>query len=243
MTKDLEYLSDVRVITPQQLSSILAQVPTEIPSNSASPSPLPSPVPTNVKPAATAQLANPPFNEKKPTKFALSLARALPPPAYVAAPAAPTVALASALYEYNPSDTGDLAILPTDRIFITEFMNADWAKGRNQRTGLDGIFPRSYVTIVEEDNTHSAPPQPTTSNYGNLPLDISQSGGGTTAYGGNESKLTKGSKRFGKKLGNASQLPRYLRTFICCRSSLLTFFPAIFGAGATIGSNIVNGIF
>lgn len=122
-------------------------------------------------------------------------------------------------------------------------MNADWAKGRNERTGLDGIFPRSYVTIVEEKDVYSAPPRPKTSNYGNLPLDVSQSGGGTSASGGKESKLNQNGKKFGKKLGNASQLPRYLRTSVYCRPSLLTFLLAIFGAGATIGSNIVNGIF
>lgn len=88
-------------------------------------------------------------------------------------------------------------------------MNADWAKGRNERTGLDGIFPRSYVTIVEDKQTHSASPRPTTSNYGNLPLDISQSGGSSGAPAGKESKFNQNGKKFGKKLGNASQSPKY----------------------------------
>lgn len=202
----------MRIITPEQCSSILAQVPTETPSSSSLISPSPSPVPTNVVRADTAQPARPPLNEKQPDFFAPSPAPALPPPAYAPATAAPPLAIASALYEYKPSDAGDLALLPSDRISVTEFMNADWAKGRNERTGLDGIFPRSYVTMVEDRDIHSGPPQPTTSNYGNMPLDVSQSGGSTGAPGGKESKLNQNGKKFGKKLGNASQLPRYPST-------------------------------
>ena len=115
------------------------------------------------------------------------------------------MALASALYEYQPTDAGDLEILPNDRIAITEYMNADWAKGRNERTGLEGIFPRSYVNIIEEKDraSLSAPPPPTRSSYGNLPLDVSQSGGGGGATGGKDSKLNQNGKKFGKKMGNA----------------------------------------
>jgi LAS seventeen-binding protein 1/2 len=107
-------------------------------------------------------------------------------------------------------------------------MNADWAKGRNERTGEEGIFPRSYVTILSE-KTGGGPPalpgrnQTPASSYGNMPLDVAQgqqnvNGDGNTGGG---SKFNEQGKKFGKKLGNA----------------------AIFGAGASIGSNIVNGIF
>jgi LAS seventeen-binding protein 1/2 len=91
-------------------------------------------------------------------------------------------------------------------------------RGRNERTGLEGIFPRSYVNVVEEKR----PPMPGShpSDYGNLPLAVSQSGP-SSQPGRQTSKLEEHGKKFGKKMGNA----------------------AIFGAGATIGSNIVNGIF
>lgn len=60
------------------------------------------------------------------------------------------------------------------------------------------------------------------SGYGNMPLEVSQGGSmSTTVEGKAPSKLEENGKKFGKKIGNA----------------------AIFGAGATIGSNIVNGIF
>lgn len=84
---------------------------------------------------------------------------------------------------------------------------------------MEGIFPRSYVNIVDEKRPI---PQPTSSTeYGNLPLAVSQSGSGMPMEGRKPSKFEENGKKFGKKMGNA----------------------AIFGAGATIGSNIVNGIF
>ena len=143
-----------------------------------------------------------------------------PPPAYPTAPATPATALttATALYAYTPTDAGDLALNPQDRIAVTEYMNAEWWKGRSERTGQEGIFPRSYVRVEEK-----LPPAPTNpgTNYGNVPLDVSQSGGGPVQGPGGvqPGKGAEYGKRFGKKLGNA----------------------AIFGAGATIGSEIVHG--
>ncbi len=85
-------------------------------------------------------------------------------------------------------------------------MNADWAKGRNERTHAEGIFPRSYVEIVDEKSAHAGPQQPPSSNYGNMPLDVSQSGSGVAnPAGGKESKFGQNANKFGKKLGNASE--------------------------------------
>lgn len=140
--------------------------------------------------------------------------------------------MAAALYSYTPTDAGDLALQQNDRVQVIEHMNNDcmfdlfgnifgqvltiagW-KGRNERTGLEGIFPRSYVNVIEEKR----PPLPgsNTSDYGNMQLAIAQG----DLNGRKPSKLEEHGKKFGKKMGNA----------------------AIFGAGATIGSNIVNGIF
>ena len=155
------------------------------------------------------QFANTSLSEKQPNYYNPSPSPA-PPPAYGATNLAPSVATASAVYEYHPSDAGDLAIQPNDRILITEFMNADWAKGRNERTGQEGIFPRSYVNIVDDKSALAAQvkPPPTPSNYGNMPLDVSQNGGGGAvggAAGGPNSKLNQNGKKFGKKLGNAGE--------------------------------------
>ena len=148
------------------------------------------------------------INEKQGGFYAPTPQSALPPPAYPSSPAPPALATASALYEYHPSDAGDLAILPNDRVIITEFMNADWAKGRSERTGMEGIFPRSYVAIVDEKGVmgrYHPPPPPMQSSYGNMPLDVSQSG--SSPAPGKESKLNANGKKFGKKMGNAGESP------------------------------------
>lgn len=156
-----------------------------------------------------------------------------PPPSYPAYPNPPPTAAslchATALYAYNPTDAGDLALIPNDRVAVTEYMNAEWWKGNNERTGQEGIFPRSYVRVEEKgekepgalptpQQAYGAPVQPSGTNYGNMPLDVAN---GQPQQNGAPSKGQEMGKKFGKKLGNA----------------------AIFGAGATIGSNIVNGIF
>ncbi|KAL3482497.1 SH3 domain-containing protein [Aspergillus californicus] len=227
---ELEFLADASVITPQQLSTILSQLPNSSESERqvsapAEPTPVQQP-PVQQPPVAlpiasptpysppTAQFANTTLNEKAqygmnpppPQQHYTS-----PPPAY---PQAPTVlSVASALYAYTPTDAGDLALQPHDRVQVLEHMNADWWRGRNERTNLEGIFPRSYVNVLDEKAVASP------SGYGNMPLDVSQSGAPGTP--GKNSKFEEHGKKFGKKMGNA----------------------AIFGAGATIGSNIVNSIF
>lgn len=143
------------------------------------------------------------------------------PPAYQSTPAVPVgptiLTHATAMYQYNAQDAGDLALVPNDKIAVTEYMNAEWWKGKNERTGQEGIFPASYVRKEEK----SMVPQP--SNYGNMPLDVSNgaASGPVDQQNGEPSKFEQNGKKFGKKLGNA----------------------AIFGAGATIGGNIVNSIF
>ena len=185
------------MITPQQLANFLSQLPdqTVLHAPISSPAPTPALQPTPASPPVN-QFANTSLNEKQGGFFNPTPSPALPPPAYASAPA---VATAAALYEYHPTDAGDLAVLPNDRIFITEFMNADWAKGRNERTGLEGIFPRSYVAI--EDDKKQVPPPPQQSSYGNMPVDVSQSGSGSGPA--KESRLGANGKKFGKKMGNA----------------------------------------
>ncbi|MCJ1416918.1 hypothetical protein MMC32_003257 [Xylographa parallela] len=203
---ELEFLADTSLLSASQLSSILALLPDPSSSASSTPQPL------------TNRLGNLSTFEKQPTSFYPPSPSPGPPPAYASPP---SLAIASALYAYAPTDTGDLALLPNDRIHVLEFMNADWAKGRNERTGQEGIFPRTYVSILEEKNAGMVPPPPTpqqNNNYGNMPLTVSQSGAGGDGAG--RSKFDENGKKFGKKLGNA----------------------AIFGAGATLGSSIVNGI-
>ena len=97
-------------------------------------------------------------------------------------------------------------------------MNADWAKGRNERTQQEGIFPRSYVNILEEKNAPGMGmpppgPQPNGTNYGNMPLAVSQGNGNSESAV--PSKTTENGKKFGKKLGNAGT---YDILFLCWSS-------------------------
>lgn len=97
-------------------------------------------------------------------------------------------------------------------------MNADWARGRNERTGEEGIFPRSYVVVATGGGGGEG--KALEAGYGN-------GNGAVVGVNGNAvgeqqpNKINEQGKKFGKKLGNA----------------------AVFGAGATIGSNLVNSIF
>lgn len=108
-----------------------------------------------------------------------------PPPAYAPPPGPPPqanyppLAQATALYPYNSNDAGDLALQPNDHITVTEYMNAEWWKGRSSRTGQEGIFPRSYVRVIEDKGTTSG----TTNNYGNAPLEVSGEFSNTTLSG------------------------------------------------------------
>ncbi|OQD77203.1 hypothetical protein PENDEC_c003G06798 [Penicillium decumbens] len=243
---ELEFLVDTSVITSSQLNSILSQLPDETDAHAAvarqeprqtslmqqpapSPSPLPEPVQAQPPPAPysppTTQMSNVSFNEKAQLHNQYVSPSPQPPPAYPQVP--PILSLATALYAYTPTDPGDLAMSPNDRIQVTEHMNDDWWRGRNERTGMEGIFPRAYVNVIDEKAAAAmAPPQanyaPPQSNYGNMPLDVSQSGSSANPNDpDHKNKFEQGGKKFGKKLGNA----------------------AIFGAGATVGSNIVNSIF
>lgn len=127
------------------------------------------------------------------------------------------------MYQYNAQDAGDLALMPNDKVVVTEYMNNEWWKGRNERTGMEGIFPASYVRKEEKSVVPAYSGAPAPSNYGNMPLDVASGAqqGGQVQPAGEPSKMEQNGKKFGKKLGNA----------------------AIFGAGATIGGNIVNSIF
>lgn len=227
---ELEFLADASVISPQQLSSILSQLPrenerqTSVPRESTPVQQPPPPVVAPVQPPPapysppTNQFANTSLNEKAtyqppPTPHQYP---SPPPPAYPQAP--PVLSIASALYAYTPTDPGDLALQPHDRVQVLEHMNADWWRGRNERTNLEGIFPRSYVNVIDEKSVVAHPPP---SSYGNMPLEVSQSGSSVNPEDKKNGKFEEHGKKIGKKFGNA----------------------AIFGAGATVGSNIVNSIF
>ncbi|KAI9673628.1 MAG: hypothetical protein M1817_002265 [Caeruleum heppii] len=216
---ELEYLTDTNVITSDQYTSILSQLP-EIPSLSGIPSRRKDTSDTAiVKTSKSDQFAAAALTEKVPVPSARtpSPSQHPPPPSYAAAlPNAP-LALAEALYAYNATDVGDVALLPNDRVAVSEYVNPEWWKGRNERTGQEGIFPRSYVKLLDEKILGHAG----IANAGVLVQPPPNSMATSSQDPGPSSKFNEQGKKFGKKMGNAT----------------------IFGAGATMGSKIVNGIF
>jgi LAS seventeen-binding protein 1/2 len=222
-TQELEFLVDANIITQQQYDTIYSQLPANA-SAASSARALPA-VPTQQ--LSNVSLKSPtPEPEKRNSNVGYYADNASnpPPPAYPMPPAAPAgppaLCYATAMYQYNAQDAGDLALMPNDNIVVTEYMNNEWWKGRNERTGQEGIFPASYVRREEKAVVPAASPAPP-SNYGNVPMDVSNGAQQQNGEDGKPSKFEEGGKKFGKKLGNA----------------------AVFGAGATIGSKIVNGIF
>ncbi|KAL1310726.1 hypothetical protein AAFC00_000981 [Neodothiora populina] len=242
---ELEYLCDMSVISPQELSTLLSQVPSQTALHapiSVGAVPTAAPVVGAPQPPAAAAptqaMHNLSVNEKQQQQQQQEyyqqpspVASPAPPPAYGQPPppaqpphvGPPALAQATALYAYNGTDPGDLSLQPDEHIVVTEYMNAEWWKGRSSRTGQEGIFPRSYVRVTEDDKgvmmqqqQQQQQQQPT--NYGNVPLEVSGQGDGS---GKVPAKGAEMGKKFGKKLGNA----------------------AIFGAGATMGADIVNSIF
>jgi hypothetical protein len=64
------------------------------------------------------------------------------------------------------------------------------------------------VTIENEKAAPIQSPPPT--NYGNMPLQVSQSGQPANPEDPKQNKLEEGGKKFGKKLGNAGMSEIYL---------------------------------
>ncbi|ANB14911.1 Pin3p [Sugiyamaella lignohabitans] len=168
---------------------------------------------------------------------------------------------AEAAYDYAKQQPTDLGLRKGDHIVVLEKLNADWWRGRNTSTSEEGIFPSNYVHLTHggpsppsasynEKNAYTPPPNPQYYNSGPSgqapynapppsqsappyfpppstnyypqqqqqpqPVVVQQPPPAQGSHHGSDAF-----KKFGSKLGNA----------------------AIFGAGATIGSDIVNSIF
>ncbi|KAK6455658.1 SH3 domain-containing protein [Scheffersomyces xylosifermentans] len=181
------------------------------------------------------------------------------PPAYNA-----PVAFCRALFDYNATESEDLGLKKDDQIVVLEKLSPDWWKGHLKNQSTTGVFPSNYVVEISEKEFEShgraaAAPPPEKAQYlppqqgyspqppHQPPLQQQASYGGysqfpppSTNYYPPPQQLQQAPpqqfqqepqqqppkshdhlKKFGSKLGNA----------------------AIFGAGATIGSDIVNSIF
>ncbi|KAL7938337.1 SH3 domain-containing protein [Trichoderma chlorosporum] len=243
---ELESLLEKGVIDEASFDTIHAALPAETPLRGAAPGVAGRSA--NQTPAQPAAAVTPPVQAFQN----LNVKGTSPqPPSYDDTPAPnvptrspagrPVLAHARALYRYDASDARDLGLEKDDKVDVYEYMNQDWWMGRNHRTGMEGIFPQNYVFVEQQQKapmpapmaypqqpTYGYPAQsqgpPAQQNPYNAsvpPMAIAEGQPSQQQGGDGNSKVGEYGKKFGKKLGNA----------------------AIFGAGASIGSNIVNSIF
>lgn len=59
---------------------------------------------------------------------------------------------AIAAYDYDKDEDNELEFREDDRIVDIDFVDEEWWSGTNERTGEVGLFPASYVTMVEDEN-------------------------------------------------------------------------------------------
>ena len=262
MLQELETLLEKEVISESSYASIMALLPTESSLSSTS-------LERTAKSAGAAGAGLDITSlsmSKAPPAVASSEPLSGPPPAYSqtpvssapalparqntqpTAPEKPILCKAHALYKYAAQDSRDCSFDKDDVIHVYEYMNADWWMGKNSRTGSEGIFPRTYIEIVHDGGDEKSvatwrnekaagpvgaaaayphPPPPGARNPYHSdapPMAIADGAGshhGQDQAGEGENQGKDMGKKFGKKLGNA----------------------AIFGAGATMGSKLVNSIF
>ncbi|KAA8906730.1 hypothetical protein FN846DRAFT_711102 [Sphaerosporella brunnea] len=236
---ELDFLHETGILTSTQLSQILTILPnphgvttatlrtqtpaTTAPAQSATPAvPHMGFTPPMSPPASTKT----PAHEKAMQPISGPVAPQPPPPSYT--PTALVLSRAEALWAFNGSEAGDLSFAAGDTIEVVEKIKDDWWRGRVLGSTEIGLFPSSYVK--EKAGGPGLPPRKDGGGYGgygqggNMMTDVAHAGPSGQEYSQGEEKksaLGKNGEKFGKKLGNA----------------------AIFGAGATIGGKIVNGIF
>lgn len=230
---ELDFLADTAIISPSALSQILSLLPAES-TTRCPPTPAAGPAPKSTTPAVSYPTFSPPPQSQQHLPIAPSA-----PPSYTPTPL--VLSLAEAQWAFNGTEAGDLTFEAGAKLEVLEKVKDDWWKGRVVGgDGSTGLFPSAYVretqllaTAASGDVKKPALPSLPPRGYGsygpggNMMTDVahgpSQS---TTVFEQQQQEekkpiLGKNGEKFGKKLGNA----------------------AIFGAGATIGGKIVNGIF
>ncbi|KAG0639356.1 SH3 domain-containing protein [Tuber brumale] len=236
VVSELEFLADTNVISATTFRTIIEQLPAVGAGSSISATiPAPGPVPHTSTPAIPHPTFSPPPSAKTPlSEKYLPIATQAPPsppapPSYT--PTALVLSLATAEWAFTGTEKGDLSFGAGDTIEVLEKIKDDWWKGRVAGgNGEIGLFPSSYVKETrvlagkEKPPLPSLPPRAGSSGYGpggNMMTDVAHGNSGQQQQEGGGGVVGKNGEKFGKKLGNA----------------------AIFGAGATIGTRIVNGIF
>ncbi|KAF8458175.1 hypothetical protein BGX38DRAFT_1265461 [Terfezia claveryi] len=236
---ELEFLAEARIITYDDYKKITALLPdtktysgaafTVTPQLTSTETPKTAKAPASQVVVSQIGATSSPASEKKKTHPET----AAPPPSYVSVNE-PTVPFdARALHDFGNHagyQPGDLLFSKGSLIRVRKKESHDWWYGQvlneqHQPVGEMGLFPKTFVKVeYNEKVVDSKPSLPMRKTGDNMMTSIAHdSGSGRVApqEEKGKGKLEENGTKFGKKLGNA----------------------AIFGAGATIGSKIVGGIF
>lgn len=162
---ELEKLLEFDALTDDEFNAIHEQLPQEWslrggpPAKKAAPAAVPAPAPELAPVAAavppSSSRTQPVYAQHPPLPMrnnsSQSTASRAPPAEPTPTPPAPEtegetqLGYASAKYDYNAPNEGDLKFDRGDAIAVYNVINDDWWRGRNVRTGDVGIFPRQYI--------------------------------------------------------------------------------------------------
>lgn len=65
---------------------------------------------------------------------------------------------AVAQYDYEKDEDNEVEFTEGDVIVEIEFVDEEWWSGKNSRTGESGLFPGSYVTLIDTEESKEEPP-------------------------------------------------------------------------------------
>lgn len=88
---------------------------------------------------------------------------------------------AEVLYDFQPQQDGDLALRRGDKIAILEKMSSDWFKGKDSSNNV-GVFPANYVKVLENNSRDSSRPLPPPPTYSATTVASTQTGGSSNSY-------------------------------------------------------------
>jgi len=162
---------------------------------------------------------------------ASSARRVVPPPPPPPPPTYSSQPQARALWAYETQDAGDLSFAAGETIDILEETNADWWKGRNARDET-GLFPSNYVEKIGATSTPAVVPA-VPSHRMVAPISNEKASSDPIMSAPPQPPVQQ--EEVPKKKG---KFGKYGNTMAQSAAGGVGF-----GAGAAIGSGIINAIF
>lgn len=165
--------------------------------------------------------------------------------------------LAEVLYDFQPQQEGDLALHTGEKITVLEKMSSDWYKGKDSSNNV-GVFPANYVRVLESKSKEASRPLPPPPTY-SATSAVQTGGSNSSYYQQMPAQQTPAQQQyqppapFPPQSTNYYQQPQQAQPAQQAQQSqghgqlgkigskLGNAF--VFGAGATLGGDLVNAIF